>query len=175
MSEASPVTGEESERRGAARRARSTGADEHSVAVLFESGRLRHGGWAAAGLLVGAALVWKLGVVGKGVGVALIALGLLNLVRFVRSLRHPAGELRVSDAEVRLPRGLCAADPVVVSPEQVTAAFFLRRAVPWAKAGPILVIEADGRSFAFPRDWFASDADQRRVARALNKRLGRLP
>jgi hypothetical protein len=36
-----------------------------------------------------------------------------------------------------------------------------------------LVIETSDERFVYPRDWFASDSDQRRVAHALGRRLGR--
>lgn len=173
MSEASPVTGEESER-GASRRTRSA-TDERWVLVELEHGRWNHAGWALFGLVLGALLIWKLGVVGKGVGVALVAFGAFHGFRFARTLLHPAGAIKVTDSEVQLPRGLCRKGHLTISIDRVTHAFFLRRSVPWLTTGPVLVIEAEGVTHIFPRDWFASDADQRRVAHALNKRLGRLP
>ena len=62
------------------------------MTVAFEHGRWRHAGWAAFGVIAGGFLVWKLGVVGKGVGAVLIAIGAYNAFRFVRTLLHPAGE-----------------------------------------------------------------------------------
>jgi hypothetical protein len=73
----------------------------------------------------------------------------------------------VSETQVSLPRGLCLPNPVVVTPQEVTAVYFLRRSVPWNHAAPVLMIELGARAMAFPRDWFASEADQRRVVHAL--------
>ena len=70
-------------------------------------------------------------------------------------------------------RGLAAARPVhaqrpvVVKPHDVTAVYFLRRSVPWNRAAPVLVVELGAKAMAFPRDWFASEADQRHVVHAL--------
>jgi hypothetical protein len=35
----------------------------------------------------------------------------------------------------------------------------------------VLVVETAERAFAYPRDWFASEADQRMVLQGLNKRI----
>jgi hypothetical protein len=171
------VTGEGSDRRAAKRS--GSAADDRLIVVELEHGRWRHGGWALVGLVLGGVVVWKLGMVAKGLGAILIAVGLYHLVRFGSTLRHPAGAIRVGDDGVRLPRGVCTGDELVLAQDQIRHAYFLRRAVPWTQTGPVLVVEiaADhgARALLYPRDWFASDADQRRVARALNRRLGRLP
>jgi hypothetical protein len=73
---------------------------------------------------------------------------------------------------VILPRGLHRAKALEMVPSAVTAVYFLRRSVPWNRSAPVLVIELGDRAMAFPRDWFASEADQRRVVHAL---LGHLP
>lgn len=57
--------------------------------------------------------------------------------------------------------------PVVAKPQDVTAAYFLRRSVPWNQAAPVLVVELGAKAMLFPRDWFASEADQRHVIHAL--------
>jgi hypothetical protein len=57
--------------------------------------------------------------------------------------------------------------PVVVTPQDITAVYFLRRSVPWNHAAPVLIIELGAKAMAFPRDWFASEADQRHVVHAL--------
>jgi hypothetical protein len=49
----------------------------------------------------------------------------------------------------------------------VTAVYFLRRSVPWNRSAPVLVIELGPKAMAFPRDWFASEADQRHIIHAL--------
>jgi hypothetical protein len=173
VSEASPLIGEGSERHSG-RRSRGV-TEDRNVTVEFEHGRWGHGGWALFGLVVGSLLLWHLGIVGKGLGAVLVGFGVYHGVAFARTLLHPAGEIRVTDTEVRLPRGLCRSGALAVAPEAIRHAYFLRRSVPWSKAGPVLVVETEGQTHLFPRDWFASDADQRRVAHALNRRLDRLP
>jgi hypothetical protein len=49
----------------------------------------------------------------------------------------------------------------------VTAAYFLRRSVPWTKAAPVLIVEVGERAYVYPRDWFRTEADQRRILDAL--------
>ena len=73
----------------------------------------------------------------------------------------------VSETEVVLPRGLCMPRPVVVAPRDITAIYFLRRSVPWNRTAPVLIIELGERAMAFPRDWFASEAEQRIVFQAV--------
>jgi hypothetical protein len=155
------------ERGGARPRAADAGG---ALAVELEHARLRHLGWMVAGLVLGALMVWKLGTVGRWLGVALALYGAYSGYAVARTLRHPAGTLRVGDDTVELPRGLCAGAPVVVPTAQVEHAYLLRRAVPWTWAAPVLVIEAQGQAFTYPRDWFLSEADQRRVVRALHAR-----
>jgi hypothetical protein len=48
-----------------------------------------------------------------------------------------------------------------------TVVYFLRRSVPWNRSAPVLVVELGKRAMAFPRDWFATEADQRRIVHAL--------
>ena len=77
---------------------------------------------------------------------------------------------RVAPAATRrLPDRLAA-----LSFGDVTHAFFLRRAVPWTQAGPILIVEVGEAIFSYPRDWFASESEQRRILEAINRRLGRM-
>jgi hypothetical protein len=62
--------------------------------------------------------------------------------------------------------------PVVVAPRDITAIYFLRRSVPWNRAAPVLIVEIGERAMAFPRDWFASEADQRHVIHAVLRAKG---
>lgn len=157
----------------ARQRSRSPGAKgrEDRFQVAFEHGRWRHFGWLVAGLLAGGFLLVKLGTVGKAVGVALILIGILNGVRFARTLMHPAGSIEVDEEGVALPDGLCRKGSCRVGYGGIRHAFFLRRSVPWTLTGPVLVIETEDRVFRYPRDWFTSDSDQRRVAHAIHRRL----
>ncbi len=124
-------------------------------------------GWATFGVLFGGLLVWKLGTVGVWIGIVLILYGGFRAFQLVQSLVHAPGTITVSEREVTLPRGLSTSNPVKVPPADVTAVYFLRRSVPWNKSSPVLVIELGQRAFPYPRDWFASEADQRRILHAL--------
>jgi hypothetical protein len=121
----------------------------------------------AFGLIVGALLIWKLGTVGVWVGVVLLVIGAFRAWELVQTFLYPAGTIKVTDSQVTLPRGLCMPKPVQVAPADVTAVYFLRRSVPWNRSAPVLVVEVGDRAMAFPRDWFASEADQRHVIHAL--------
>jgi hypothetical protein len=129
--------------------------------------RRRVAGWTAGGIIVGTLLVLKLGTVGVWGGYVLIAIGLYRGFQLVQSYRNPPGRIVVSSKEVSLPRGLHMRKPVVVPPSDVTAVYFLRRSVPWNRHAPVLVVELGERALAFPRDWFGSEADQRRVVHGL--------
>lgn len=172
MSAPQPATGAVTERGGGRRGARAS--SDSDLRVTLEHGRWRHFGWVVVGLLGGAFLVWKLGAVGRWVGFAALAWAALNVFRFARTLLRDAGTIDVGDDGVTLPQALCHKDSHEVPYARLRHAFFLRRAVPWTRTGPILIIETDERVFTYPRDWFASDSDQRRVALAINRRLGRL-
>ena len=65
------------------------------------------------------------------------------------------------------PRGLCRGAPSKLRRADVSAVYFLRRAVPWTQAAPVLVVEAKGEAFIYPRDWFDSESDQRRIVDEL--------
>ena len=38
---------------------------------------------------------------------------------------------------------------------------------------PVLVVETDERIITYPRDWFRSDSDQRRVSQAIHRKIDR--
>jgi len=100
-------------------------------------------------------------------GYVLVALGLFRAYQLVMSFIYPPGTIVVSDRVVSLPRGKHRPHPIDVTPKDVTAVYFLRRSVPWNRSAPVLVIELGDKAMAFPRDWFASEADQRHVVHAL--------
>lgn len=138
-----------------------------ALAIELETSRQRPAGWTVFGIVAGSLLVWKLGTVGVWSGILLIVIGVFRAWELVQSYRYPAGTIRVSSREVVLPRGLHVPDPVRIAPADVTAVYFLRRAVPMNRAAPVLVVEVGKRAIAYPRDWFASEADQRNVVHAL--------
>lgn len=151
------------------RASRSEGDGEFQI--VLEHGRWRHFGWLAIGGALGVFLIWKLGTVGKGLGVVLLLLGAFNLVRFARTLLRSAGAIAVGADGVKLPVGLCSGQTHTIGYGGIRHAFFLRRAVPWTKTGPILIIETERGTFTYPRDWFTSDSDQRRIASAIHRHL----
>src|SRR5213076_1982921 len=109
----------------------------------------------------------KLGTVGVWVGIALVVIGLYRAWQLAQTFMYPPGTITVTDTEVTLPRGLCLPRPVKVHPTDVTAVYFLRRSVPWNRSAPVLVVELGEKAMTFPRDWFASEADQRHIVHAL--------
>ncbi len=139
------------------------------VEIELEVSRQRSISWTVFGLIVGALLVWKLGTVGVWAGFVLMAMGLYHAWNLAQTFLHDPGTIVVTDKDVSLPRGLCMGKPVQRPVRDVTAAYFLRRSVPWNRSAPVLVVELGDKAMAFPRDWFASEADQRHVIHALIK------
>jgi hypothetical protein len=142
-------------------------ANVNRTEIDLEVSRGRSTSWTIFGLIFGALLIWKLGTVGVWGGIVLVAMGTYHAWLLIQTFLYPAGTIIVSDGEVSLPRGLCMPRPVQAKPQDVTAVYFLRRSVPWNHASPVLVVELGPKAMAFPRDWFASEADQRHVIHAL--------
>jgi hypothetical protein len=157
---------------GRPRGERSGSKPARPTQIELEVSRQRSIGWTLFGFIVGALLIHGLGTVGVWVGIALVATGAYHAWQLVQTLLHPPGTIVVSELEVVLPRGLCTPRPVVVTPHDITAIYFLRRSVPWNRAAPVLIIELGERAMAFPRDWFASEADQRHVIHAVLRAKG---
>jgi hypothetical protein len=137
------------------------------TSVELEPSRQRQITWAIGGVIGGILLILKLGTVGVWAGYVLIAIGLFRAYQLVMTFVNPPGTITVTDSKVVLPRGLHRGKPVEVTPKDVTAVYFLRRSVPWKHASPVLVVELGEKAMAFPRDWFATEADQRHVVHAL--------
>ncbi|MGE3454824.1 MAG: hypothetical protein AB7O24_06920 [Kofleriaceae bacterium] len=135
--------------------------------IELEVSRQRSAGWAAFGIVLGSLLIWKLGTVGVWAGVVLVVFGVFRAWEVVQSYLYPPGKIVISDDAVTLPRGLSLPNPLQLTPSDVTAVYFLRRSVPWNRAAPVLIVEVGARAIAFPRDWFSSEADQRRIVHAL--------
>lgn len=123
--------------------------------------------WTLGGPALGILLITQLGTVGVWIGILLCAIAVLHAIGLVQSLLYSPGTFIVTDKRVTLPRGLCKPRPLEVAPADVTAAYFLRRSVPWNKSSPVLIVEVGARALVFPRDWFASEADQRQLIAAL--------
>lgn len=137
------------------------------VTIELHHARNHHLRWVVLGLVLGGLCVTQLGTLGQAAGVVLLGLAGWAAFRVVETLRHPAGTLVIGDAKVSLPRGLCRGEPLELARTAVTAGYLLRKAVAWHQAAPVLVIEADGKVLSYPRDWFATEADQRRALDAL--------
>lgn len=138
-----------------------------SVTVYLASDRTRRMSWMIGGCVIGALLVWKFGTVAAAIGALLLAVGLYHSWFFVQTLLREPGKVVVDGRSVILPTGLCAGDGEKVAASELGAAYFLRHAVPWNRSAPVLVIEAGARAFLYPRDWFTSEADQRRIMHAV--------
>jgi hypothetical protein len=145
------------------------------VLIELEISRQRAIGWTIFGLILGGLLIRGLGTVGVWVGIALVVTGVYHAWQLIRTLLYPPGTIEVSEHEVSLPRGLCVPRPVVAAPRDITAIYFLRRSVPWNRTAPVLIIELGTKAMAFPRDWFASEADQRHVIHAVQRAKGESP
>ncbi|WP_428264043.1 hypothetical protein [Haliangium sp.] len=142
------------------------------VEVVLEHARFRHLGWTLFGLIVGLLFLTKLGTVGQMVGLLLLAVAARNGYSFVRTLRFDAGTIAVDGEHAILPVGLCSGRSRTVPTGELTHAYCLRRAVPWTQASPVLVIEVGDRAYVYPRDWFASESDQRRIIHVVRHHAG---
>jgi hypothetical protein len=146
-------------------------AAEGRLAIVFEILRGRSMGWAIFGIVAGTLLVVMMGTVAQWLGAILIGVGVLAAWSLLRTYLFPPGRIVVDDDGVTLPRGHCTRAVERVGLGDVTAAYFLRRSVPWTRAAPVLIIEAAGKAYAYPRDWFVNEAEQRKVIHAI---LGRI-
>lgn len=144
---------------------------EGRLAVAFEILRGRSAGWAVFGLVAGVLLIVMMGTVAQWLGAILIAIGLFAAWGLARTFLFPVGTIIVDDDGVSLPRGQCTRAVDRKPLTDVTAAYFLRRSVPWTRAAPVLVIEAAGKAYTYPRDWFVNEAEQRQIIHAI---LGRI-
>jgi hypothetical protein len=143
--------------------------------IELEVSRQRTIAWAIGGTIGGILMILKLGIVGVWGGYAVLAWGLFRAVQLAMTIIYPPGTIKVTKDKVVLPRGPHRPHPLEVAPADVTAVYFLRRSVPWNKSSPVLVVELGDKAMTYPRDWFASEADQRHVVHALLGLRGELP
>jgi len=173
-SAASPADGGETKpaaKAGAAaskRKSRRKNRTAYGFEIELVHARNSHLGWMIFGLVLGVLLLWKLAFVGKLIGVILLIVAGFAGRNFLLTVLNEPGTFRVEKDHIEMPEGLCRGRTVSIDYAQVKHAFFLRRAVPWTRAGPILVVEADDRALSYPRDWFSSDADQLRLLELLH-------
>src|SRR5688572_30514793 len=76
------------------------------VEVTLEHSRWRHLGWALFGATLGSVLSFKLGTVGKLIGLAIMAGAVWHVFGFARTMIYPAGTFVVAGGELVLPLGL---------------------------------------------------------------------
>jgi hypothetical protein len=150
----------------AVREARQAAADG-AVEIGLRHARDHHLRWIVIGVVLGGLCVSQLGTLGQGAGVILLALAGWSAFRVIQTLRHPPGTFVIDGDRCSVPRGLCRGEPLALPRQAITATYLLRKAVAWHQAAPVLVVEAEGKVLAYPRDWFASEADQRRLLDAL--------
>jgi hypothetical protein len=146
-----------------------------TIEVELEASRQRLVSWTIFGIIFGALIVWRLGTVAVWAGWVLIALGLFRGYQLALTFMYPPGKIVVSRQRVVIPRRIHRPNPFEVAPSEVTAVYFLRRSVPLYHAAPVLVVELGQRAILFPRDWFASEADQRHVVHALLEQMPAAP
>jgi hypothetical protein len=173
----SPATGAETDApapAGAAPPEAAAGSviDDGPVVVPLANSRWRHLVWAVVGLAAGALFFLAFGPLGKVFGLAFAAGGALAGRSFVRTLVQDAGAIRLGPSQIELPLAPCAGTAAPVPLAEVRHAYLLRRATPFFVAGPLLVVETARGAYTYPRDWFHTDADQRRLAAHINRRLG---
>ncbi|HUH03321.1 MAG TPA: hypothetical protein VML75_15090 [Kofleriaceae bacterium] len=172
-----PATGSKRGDDGKAARGRKGKHKKHGTDGPFEitlvHARNTHLGWTVISLVIGVLLVWKLAIVGQVLGVLFLVFAAFAGRRFVMTLINPPGTIKIENDKVELPLGLCRGRVNELTYDQIQHVFFLRRAVPWTRAGPVLVVETGELAFTYPRDWFASESEQRRVLQGIHRRLER--
>jgi len=149
----------------------SRAEDKGPLEISLRPARGKHVGWALIGLLIGFLFLFAVGG-GAGVGFGLAA-GVWGAYHVYRIALFTFGRrqvVRIDDERAELPRGPVGDKVTSIAPGEIKHAFFLRRSVPLFQASPVLVVEVGDEALTFPRDWFASEGDQERVAAAIRAR-----
>jgi len=150
---------------------------ETTLEIELDGARKKHLLWAVVGVALGIAVALYMGssYIGWVIGAFVFFGGVKAGWAFGKTLLHPPGTIVLDEDAIVLPEGISTGASAKLLPNEVRNAYVLRRALPWSQSGPLLVVETRRGTFEFPREWFAGDGDQRRVAAALNRRLGRIP
>ena len=150
-----------------------TAEPEGPVRVELVHARWTHFLWFVSWAILAGFLAWKFGDVGKILGVMVGYFGVTALWEFAKTLLHAPGRI-VVDEEVVLTSRLCSGREVKMPLADVRHAYLLRRYLPTNTAGPLLVVETKRGAFEYPRNWFATELEQRSIVTTVNRRLGRL-
>jgi len=145
--------------------------DKGPLVIPLRPARGKHVGWALIGLLVGFLFAFAFG--GPGgvvVGIAAAGWGGYHVYRLALFTFARRQVLRIDDERAELPRGPVGEKVTSVAPGEIKHVFVLRRSVPLFQASPVLVLEVGDEAFTYPRDWFASEGDQERIAAAIRAR-----
>ena len=137
--------------------------------------RWKHLFWGAVGIGVGLFVGIHMGSIGWVIGGLVAVGGVKSAWEFVKTLLHPPGTLLVDEDRIVVPVGWSTGVSTAVPARELRHAYVVRRAVPWTQSGPILVIETQRAVFELKREWFEADGDQRKIANALNRKLGLIP
>lgn len=162
----------------AAKRARSREKarardDDGPLSVALNSGRVRHAVWLAVCGALGGFLLVMFGLIGQILGAVLVVVAAVHGWQFARTLLLTHRRIEIVDEVITLPSAACGGEAPEIALSDIKHAYFLRHAAPWAATGPLLVVETEAAVHAFPRHWFSSDTDQRKVATAINHHLDR--
>jgi hypothetical protein len=172
VSVSSQVTGTDEARKGRSTPRYELEDEGGNVDVELVHARWRNLFWGAAGMALGTFFISAFGLFGWVVGGGIALLGVSSMWSFIKTLLWKAGHIAVAEEQVTLTPALCSPTTVVLSLTDLKHAYLLKRAVPWAVSGPLLVVESKEHAWTYPRDWFATESDQRRILAALNRKLG---
>jgi hypothetical protein len=157
---------------------KTSSRDERSddpLEVELEHSRWRHFAWTVVFSLFAAFLLGRVGgFVAGALGVFFAGLAARSGWSFALTYVRPPGRILLRGNELYLPPRLHAIEPLTLPLVDVKHAYLLRRAVGWTTPGPVLVVETAKGRFEYPRDWFSSETDQRRVANVVSRRIGRI-
>lgn len=145
-----------------------------ALAVELAPARWRHATWGLVLTLLGLFLAARVGGTTPLIaGVLVLGVAAHHAWQFVRSFLRAAGGISLDgDTLVVSPRQHAEALRLALS--EIRSAYVLRRRAPLAVSSPVLVLETARGTFEYPRDWFVTDGDQRRVAAAVGRAIGYL-
>lgn len=172
MSVSSQVTGVDARKDGMSASRDDQETEGVAIDVELIHARWRNLFWGAFSSALAFGLIMVFGPFGWVVGGIFLLVGLSSLWSFVKTLLYAPGHIAVGDGEIKLSPSLCSPSVITLRINDVSHAYLLKRAVPWATSGPVLVVESKHNAWTYPRDWFASESDQRRVLVAINRNLG---